>query len=124
VVFVWKEGKWKAFHTGSNLSCRVHICQHYKLYQRECEEANIPENHWAVPCPIWNEREEAQKRGKVQATLDSVVTKAVGPQVFTWANLLHMVTQFVTVDDQVRLTFESILNPSHWFTSHLWLPIR
>jgi len=102
----------------------MHIRQHYKLYQRECEEANIPEHHWAVLRLIWNEREEARKRGKVQATLDSIVMKPVGPQVFTWENLLHMVTQFVTVNDQVRLTIEFILNLSHWFTSHLQLPIR
>jgi hypothetical protein len=123
-VFVQKEGKQKAFHTGSNSSCRVHIRQHYKLYQRKCKEANIPEHHWAVPRLIWNEREVSQKHGKVQATLDLAVTKLVGPQVFTRKNLLHVVTQFVTVDNQVRLIVEFMLSLYHWSTSHLWSQIR
>jgi len=102
VVFVQKEGKRKAFHTGSNSSCRVHIRQHYNLYQAKCKEANIPEHHWAVLRPIWNEREASQKHGKVQVILDSAVTKLVEPLVFTQENLLHVVTQFITVDNQVR----------------------
>jgi hypothetical protein len=32
-----------------------------------------------------------------------------GPTTFTRENLLHMVTQFITVDDQVRLTIETTL---------------
>jgi hypothetical protein len=123
-VFVQKEGKRKAFHTSSNSSCRVHIRQHYELYQRKCKEANIPEHHWAVPRLIWNEREVSQKHGKVQATLDLAVTKLVGPQVFTRKNLLHVVTQFVTVDNQVRLIVEFMLSLYHWSTSHLWSQIR
>ena len=124
-MFVQKEGKRKAFHTGSNLSCHVHIHQHYELYQRKCKEANIPEYHWAVLCLIWNEREASRKHGKVQATLDSAVTKLVGPQVFTCKNLLYVVTQFVTIDNQVRLIVEFMLSLLyHWSTSHLWLQIR
>lgn len=54
--------------------------------------------------------EEVRKGRKTgvskQGTLDSLITKSglVGPQAFTRENLLHVVTQFVTVDDQVRLT--------------------
>jgi hypothetical protein len=105
VEFIKKEGKRKAFHTGGNSSCRAHIRQHYILYQERCKEANIPEQHWAIPRPIWNGM-EAQRCKKVprQGTLDSSVAKLVGSQVFTRENLLHMVTQFVTVNDQVRLT--------------------
>jgi hypothetical protein len=117
-TFIKKEGQQKAFHIGSNSSCCAHICQHYKLYQEQCKEANIPEQHWAIPHPIWNEIEEAQtcdKNRKVskQGTLDLTVTKLVGPQVFTCQNLLHAVTQFVTVDDQVRYRVKVTLNISH-----------
>jgi len=117
-VFIKKEGQRKAFHIGSNSSCRAHIRQHYKLYQERCKEANIPEQHWAIPRPIWNEMEEARTRDKnrkvsKQGTLDLTVTKLVGPQVFTRQNLLHAVTQFVTVDDQVRYRVKVTLNISH-----------
>ncbi|KAF8231970.1 hypothetical protein L208DRAFT_1069017, partial [Tricholoma matsutake] len=61
--FVEKNGQRKAFHTGSNSSCRLHICQHYTRYQELCKQENIPEHHWAIPCSIWNER-EAAKKGK------------------------------------------------------------
>ena len=104
LVFVKKEGKRRAFHTGSNSSCHVHIRQHYTLYQEQCKEENIPVHHWAIPRSIWNEAKESQKRstGTKQATLDPVVVKMVGPQGFTRANLLHAVTQFITVDNQVN----------------------
>ncbi|KAF8152427.1 hypothetical protein B0H34DRAFT_663730 [Crassisporium funariophilum] len=42
-------GKQKAFHKGGNSSCRLHICQHYKIYKQACEKENIPLNHWAMP---------------------------------------------------------------------------
>jgi len=90
----------------------VHIRQHYQLYQEQCKEKNIPENHWAIPRPIWNARQELEKHGKdtKQATLDLMVTKSVGPLVFMRKNLLHAITKFITVDDQVRLTVEAMLN--------------
>ena len=48
--------------------------------------------------------EEAWKGTKSkQGTLDLLVKKMAGPQVFTHINLLHTVTQFVAVNDQVRL---------------------
>jgi hypothetical protein len=106
VEFTKKEGKRKAFHIGGNSSCRVHIRQHYQLYQERCKEENLPEHHWAIPRPIWNARKASQKQGKGttrQATLDLMVTTFVEPQAFTRENLLHAITQFVTVDDQVRL---------------------
>ena len=50
---------------------------------------------------------EDEKNGKKvtrQGTLDGLLTTSVAPvmPVFTRENLLHMVTQFVAVDDQVR----------------------
>ena len=85
IMFVRKEGKWKAFHTGSNSFCHVHICQHYTLYQERCKEENIPVHHWAILHPIWNEAKEAQKhsRGIKQAMLDLVIVKKVAPKGFT-----------------------------------------
>jgi len=90
----------------------VHICQHYTLYQELCKEANIPVHHWAIPHPIWNKAKESQKHGTStkQGTLDLVVVKLVGPQGFSQENLLHVVTQFITIDNQVRLTFEVASN--------------
>ena len=69
-------------------------------------------HHWAIPCPIWNEAKESQKHstGTKQGTLDPVVVKLVGPQGFTRESLLHVVTQFITINDQVRLTFEVASN--------------
>ncbi|KAF8235080.1 hypothetical protein L208DRAFT_1139183, partial [Tricholoma matsutake] len=61
--FVEKNSQRKAFHTGSNSLCHLHIHQHYTQYQELCKQENIPEHHWAVPRPIWNER-EAAKKGK------------------------------------------------------------
>jgi hypothetical protein len=62
--------------------------------------------------------EEAQsgrtRKVAKQGTLDTLVMKSVGPQVFTHENLLHVVTQFVTVDDQVRLTVGITLNKAQW----------
>ena len=53
--FTNAEWKWKVFHTGRNSSCQSHICQHYELYKDLCKQGNIPEQHWAIPCSIWNE---------------------------------------------------------------------
>ena len=52
------------------------------------------------------EDEKKGKKGKVvtQGTLDGLLIVPVAPvmPVFTRENLLHMVTQFIAVDDQVR----------------------
>jgi len=109
--FIDKEGKWKVFHTDSNSSCRAHICQHFKLYQKQCKVKNIPKHHWAIPCSIWKAMEVAQQGNKLLklGTLDKSMKTSTGPMTFTRENLLHMVTQFITVDDQVRLTIETTL---------------
>jgi len=106
--FTTKYGKRKAFLTGGNSSCRQHIRQHYPIYQERCKEANIPEHHWAMPRPLWREMEE-ERKGKVdpetpgtQKTLDGALVKKPPPLVFAREDVLHKVTQFVAVDDQVR----------------------
>jgi hypothetical protein len=104
--FVKKNSKRKAFFTGGNSSCRQHIRQHYLIYQKRCEEENIPEHHWAMPRSLWRKKEaEARSPGKkvaMQGTLDGLLVEAPVVPVFTRENLLHSVTQFVAVDDQVR----------------------
>ena len=70
------------------------------------QKANIPEHHWAMPHPLWKQQ-EAEKKGKVvtQGTLDGSLIGMSAPEaplVFTHKNLLHAVTQFIAVDDQVR----------------------
>ena len=101
--FLKKSGKRKAFHVGGNSSCRQHIHRHYAIYQERCKAANIPEHHWAIPRIIWNRMEDERKGKKVemQGTLDGFVEQPVGPIVYMCENILHAVTQFVAVDDQV-----------------------
>jgi hypothetical protein len=101
--FTKVEGKQKAFHTGGNSSCHAHIHQHYELYKHLCKKENIPKQHWAIPQPIWKEMEESQrekKQGSKQRSLDLFI-KEDTPHSFTCENLLHVMTQFIAVDDQV-----------------------
>jgi hypothetical protein len=113
-VFTAKYGKRKAFLTGGNSSCRQHIRQHYTIYQQRCIEENIPEHHWAMPRPLWRKMED-EKRGKkegpgTQRTLDGLLVEKSEKSalVFTRENVLHAVTQFVAVDDQVRHCWNKI----------------
>ncbi|KAF8486560.1 hypothetical protein F5888DRAFT_1598776, partial [Russula emetica] len=48
-----KGSEKKVFFTGGNSSCRAHICQHYEIYKEHCKEANIPENHHAIPWQLY-----------------------------------------------------------------------
>jgi len=101
--FVKKSGKRKPFHTGGNSSCRQHIRQHYAIYKEQCKAANILEHHWAIPCIIWRKMEDERmgKKAGGQETLDGFIGKPAGPIVYTRENVLHVVTQFIAVDDQV-----------------------
>lgn len=104
VGFVTKYGKRKAFHAGGNLSCRQHIRQHYEVYQQQCKAENIPEHHWAIPRAIWRKTQDEKNtaKGERQGTLDELMKKPVALLVFTRENVLHSVTQFIAVDDQVN----------------------
>ena len=103
-AFIKKHGKRKAFHIGGNSSGRQHIRQHYTEYQTRCKEENVPEHHWAIPRPIWKKMEEERRggvKGARQGTLTQhLVGKPSAPPVFTRENVLHLVTQFVAIDDQ------------------------
>jgi hypothetical protein len=91
-----------AFFVGGNSSCRSHIRQHYELYQQRCKDENIPENHHAIPQPIWKQMNE-EKNGKTQAKPDGMIEKVQGPREFTCKSALHAITQFVACNDQVSM---------------------
>ncbi|KAF9245220.1 hypothetical protein BU15DRAFT_9901, partial [Melanogaster broomeanus] len=57
-------GKWKAFHLGSNSSCRQHIRAHYELYQEQCNKLEIVENPHVVPRELVRMREAAKNNAK------------------------------------------------------------
>jgi len=62
--FIMKHGKCKAFHVGSNSSCRQHIRSHYELYQARCAERNIPTQPHAMPWELLNAKQQLKKLKK------------------------------------------------------------
>jgi len=59
---------------------------------------------------------EAARQGKKvekQGTLDLMVGKSTKPVVFSREDVLHAVTKFVAVDDQVSLTLIFLRIPSY-----------
>jgi hypothetical protein len=94
-------GLWKCFFTGSNTSCRQHICQHYGIYQEQCKKMGIPENNRAIPPEVLRGRQETKKNIKKQVTLDGMMDSIKRPTEFSCKGLLHAVTQLVAYDDQV-----------------------
>jgi hypothetical protein len=103
--FIKVHGKRKAFHKGGNSSCRAHVRQHYKLYKENCEKANIPMNHWAIPRDIWRameEEKEAEKRLTQKQRQQKLDFKTVtGPSEFTRAGILHAVAKLIATNNQV-----------------------
>jgi hypothetical protein len=97
-----EKGQRNAFFTGGNSTCRAHIRQHYTLYKERCKEANIPENHHAIPRPLWNKMQEEKAKGKKQTTLDGLLKNV--PKEFTRDGILRAVSQFIACGDQVRLS--------------------
>ena len=99
--------KRKAFHKGGNSSCHFHIRQHYNVYKKKCNDADIPIAHLAIPRPIWKAMEEAKeeaKRGpstkkKVQQQLD--FKSVTGPHEFTRARTLEAITKLIATNNQV-----------------------
>ncbi|KAG2359518.1 hypothetical protein BDR07DRAFT_1378634 [Suillus spraguei] len=73
-IFVKQNGKCKAFHLGSNSSCRQHICGHYEFYQAICKELGIAEHHYAIPQELVNLQSNGLK-GK-QMKIDGLFQKA------------------------------------------------
>lgn len=102
-IFVRKNGKRKAFHLGSNSSCRQHIRIHYEEYQQRCVEGGIPENDHAVPREILERRRQVKVGTAVggQTSLDGVFPKGRSPHAFSREVVLKRVAEFVVCDDQV-----------------------
>ncbi|KAH9028422.1 hypothetical protein EDB83DRAFT_2319538 [Lactarius deliciosus] len=113
IVLVKKYGKRKAFHTGSNSSCRTHIRQHYELYKQRCKDKNIPENHYTVPRVIWKELQElranlkAMRQGKLDGALGSMNSPSPHAQEYTQDGVLHVVARRSQL--QIRLCFGTVL---------------
>jgi hypothetical protein len=98
-----KTGIRKAFHLGSNSSCRQHIRQHYEIYRARCESQNIPVQQQAIPRPIWKAMNAAKEKGKQQATLDETFAKmpALLRKEFSKQAAVDAVTRLIVLDDQV-----------------------
>jgi hypothetical protein len=100
--YIRKNGRRKAFHIGSNSSCRQHIRGHYALYKERCAELNLKENHHAIPRDIVRAKAEERKQRKDgQQKLDGIVQKASQPAEFSREGILEAVAKFVVCDDQV-----------------------
>jgi hypothetical protein len=97
---VIKGGEKKAFFTGGNSSCRAHICQHYEIYKERCKEANIPENHHALPRHLyWQMKVDKKATGRAKLTLDAVLEKPSKVKIYMCDEATHAVAQFVVCDD-------------------------
>ena len=95
----------KAFHRGSNSSCRQHIRQHYERYKDGCEALGISLSNWCIPRQIWNDMQsQAAKASKKQTTLDNMLVKTPSRAEFTKEAVLEAVTRFVVCDDQVSFS--------------------
>jgi hypothetical protein len=98
----------KALHKGGNFSCPFHIYQHYKIYKKECNDANIRVSHWVIPQPIWKAMEEEKEdakggqvtKKKMQQLLD--FESVTGPCEFTRAHTLRTVTKLIATNNQVH----------------------
>jgi hypothetical protein len=102
ISYIQKNGKRKAFHVGSNSSCRQHIRGHYTLYKERCAELGLKESHHAIPRDIVKAGVEAKKRKRDgQQTLDGIIQKTSQLTEFSRKGLLKAVAEFIVCDDQV-----------------------
>jgi hypothetical protein len=109
-VYVRKQGRRKAFHVGSNSSCRQHIRGHYELYKERCAEMGLKENHHAIPREIVRAKAEEKKQKKDgQQKLDGIVRKASQPVEFSREGVLKAVAEFIVCDNQVGDVVVSIM---------------
>lgn len=107
-----EKGLKKAFFVGGNSSCRVHIRQHYSLYKERCKEAGIPENHHAIPRPIWKKMQEQKNlkdKGTTQMKLDGIFEKQDTRREFTREGVLHAIAQFIACGDQALAVADNVL---------------
>ena len=127
--FMKLNGKQKAFHKGGNSSCCFHICQHYNIYKKKCDDAGIPLKHWAILQPIWKAMEEAKeeaKRGPLMKKMHQLLDfkSVMGPRKFTRARMLEAITKLIATNNQVCFSTLHSRNSSSLRTySPLHLPI-
>lgn len=108
--FLATKGKRKAFHVGSNSSCRQHIRLHYEVYQERCVERGIAENHHAIPREVLRRRQEKEKSTRgVQMTLDAHVSGPGRSLSFSREAVLKAVAEFIVCDDQVWICLYYLL---------------
>jgi len=97
-VFTDSKGLHCAFFTGSNTSCRMHICYHYNVYKIKCEADNLPMNDRCIPQDLWKKMQTKSGRLSTQTTLDSVIQVSKGSKEFSRDALLHALAQLVACD--------------------------
>jgi hypothetical protein len=105
--FIKVHGKRKAFFKGGNSTCRLHIRQHFELYEKRCKKENIPIHHWCIPRALWKEMEE-EKEAKAEGRLTKKQKQQkldfptiTGPLEFTREAVLHAVTVLIATNYQV-----------------------
>jgi len=101
-VFVVKHTLRKAFHVGSNSSCRQHIRSHYELYKACCAEQNIPEHHHAVPHELERVRKKHASKEAGQKNLTNMfgVASHIKSKEFAREEVLRCVAEFMVCDNQ------------------------
>ena len=103
------DAKDQAFLRGGISSCRGHCKQHWEVYKQRCEAKNIALRTDAMPPKVLAEfrrveaEEAAAARGDVAGagTLDSHLTKQLGPREFTVEGALENVAKYITCCDKV-----------------------
>ena len=101
--YITKHGKRKAFHVGSNSSCRQHIRSHYEVYQARCAERNIPTQPHAMPRQLVNAKQglKKSKEGQGQMSLRGMLENQAKLQEFSKDEVLRKVAELIVIDDQV-----------------------
>jgi hypothetical protein len=125
--FIKSHGMKKAFHKGSNSSCRMHLRQHYEIYRAKCEKDDIPINHWAIPREIWRvmeEKKEEARRGRLTQKKEQQILDfktVTGPREFTRAGALHAVANLIVTDNQVYAQQHQRIELKHTYRLSRWL---
>ena len=97
-----KFGKQKAFHTGSNSSCRQHIRSHYVLYKAWCAEREIPEHHHTLLRELLKAKQQVKKKGKEQPGIDEMLQHGASKRrEFSRDDVMRAIAEFVVCDNQV-----------------------
>ena len=98
-MFVAKHTLRKAFHVGSNSSCRQHIRSHYELYKARCAEQNIH----AVPHELERARKKHASKEAGQKNLTNMfgVASRTKSKEFSREQVLRCIAEFVVCDNQV-----------------------